>query len=590
MRLRELAVIAGFVMSFAGCGGGNGGGGSDTVQTANVNVSVNWAARSKAVNAPSSALSLVITLKKANPTTGDFSFTINRDAAPAAYTKKYTSGNQAKQGTWELAARFFSQPDGAGSVVGAIDATINLDKHGDGIGNFTTAGKIATVEIAPNQTVGVGQSIDLVVTAKDASGAAIALTAGSVFLQAAGGSGLTINGGQQVTGQAVGTAMVTATVDGITSAPQTVTVGFVPAVKVTPDTATTLINGSLHLSATVDSTPDQKVIWSVQEGASGGAIDQNGIYVAPGAAGTYHVVASSHFNTSRTATATVTVGSAVPGPSGIYIADSGNHRIVRMDDMTGKNWTAIGKLGSGTYQFESPGGLYVATNGAIYVADTQNHRIVRMDDITGKNWQTVGSSGSGTRQFNSPNSVAVDATGRIYVADRANARIVRIDNISGSGWTAFGVYGIGVGKFRNPTDVQLDAAGKIFVSDTFNGTTARIDDFNGANWVDSPPSLFHFSIDASGQIYGASPNGYIRLVDSFPNSHTINLAGVGSGDFQLQNPGSVRIGPGNLLFIADSASGRIVRVDDITGSNWKWIGSYGSGILQFNNPLDVYAR
>jgi hypothetical protein len=47
-------------------------------------------------------------------------------------------------------------------------------------------------------------------------------------------------------------------------------------------------------------------------------------------------------------------------PAGqIYMADTGNHRIIRLDDMAGKNWTAFGTHGTGTNQFEFPRGIFL---------------------------------------------------------------------------------------------------------------------------------------------------------------------------------------------------------------------------------------
>ena len=47
--------------------------------------------------------------------------------------------------------------------------------------------------------------------------------------------------------------------------------------------------------------------WSVQEGAAGGSITSAGLYTAPTAAGTFHVIATSQATPSQTATATVTI-------------------------------------------------------------------------------------------------------------------------------------------------------------------------------------------------------------------------------------------------------------------------------------------
>jgi hypothetical protein len=60
-------------------------------------------------------------------------------------------------------------------------------------------------------------------------------------------------------------------------------------------------------SATVVSTVDQGVSWSVQEGAAGGSVSSSGVYTAPAAFGTYHVLATSHADPTQSATATITV-------------------------------------------------------------------------------------------------------------------------------------------------------------------------------------------------------------------------------------------------------------------------------------------
>ena len=52
------------------------------------------------------------------------------------------------------------------------------------------------------------------------------------------------------------------------------------------------------------------MIWSVQEGASGGTIDATGRYTAPTAAGTYHVVATSVADPTKTDAAVVRVSTA----------------------------------------------------------------------------------------------------------------------------------------------------------------------------------------------------------------------------------------------------------------------------------------
>jgi hypothetical protein len=78
-------------------------------------------------------------------------------------------------------------------------------------------------------------------------------------------------------------------------------------VAVDPATATVAAGGSQAFSCSVSGSSDTACTWSVREGAAGGAVTSAGVYTAPQAAGTYHVVATSEADATRTATATVTV-------------------------------------------------------------------------------------------------------------------------------------------------------------------------------------------------------------------------------------------------------------------------------------------
>jgi DNA-binding beta-propeller fold protein YncE len=103
-------------------------------------------------------------------------------------------------------------------------------------------------------------------------------------------------------------------------------------------------------------------------------------------------------------------GICLDGQGRIYVADQGNDRIARIDDMTGANWTTVGTFGTerGRGKLYAPTGVCVDRLGRIYVTQcSSNHRIVRMDDMTGKNWTQLGSGGSGYGNFASPMGIAV---------------------------------------------------------------------------------------------------------------------------------------------------------------------------------------
>lgn len=65
-------------------------------------------------------------------------------------------------------------------------------------------------------------------------------------------------------------------------------------VAVTPTSLLPLAPGAQHLfEAQVTGTNNTTVAWSIEEGAAGGTIDNTGLYRASGAAGSYHVRATS---------------------------------------------------------------------------------------------------------------------------------------------------------------------------------------------------------------------------------------------------------------------------------------------------------
>jgi acyl-coenzyme A thioesterase PaaI-like protein len=78
-----------------------------------------------------------------------------------------------------------------------------------------------------------------------------------------------------------------------------------------PNSVTVALGAGQTFMATVTGSANIAVTWTVQEGAAGGSIDNQGNYTAPQVAGTYHVIATSMAHPSRSGSATVTVPVAV---------------------------------------------------------------------------------------------------------------------------------------------------------------------------------------------------------------------------------------------------------------------------------------
>jgi sugar lactone lactonase YvrE len=114
--------------------------------------------------------------------------------------------------------------------------------------------------------------------------------------------------------------------------------------------------------------------------------------------------------------------SSAPGFDGqgrIYMADAGNHWIVRFDDLNFTNWTTLRQsqpIGLYIYQFGGPAGVVTDSAGKIYVADGTS--VIRVDDMTGANWSSIG---VGTF---APHTIAVDSSGMVMLGNGYNAQIV----------------------------------------------------------------------------------------------------------------------------------------------------------------------
>lgn len=175
----------------------------------------------------------------------------------------------------------------------------------------------------------------------------------------------------------------------------------------------------------------------------------------------------------------------------LYIADTGNHRIRRIDAFRD---TLITVAGTGTEgfsgdagaataaQLNAPWDVFAAGSGTLYVADTGNHRIRRVTPAgvitTIAGTGTAGFSGDGgaatSAQLKSPTGVFA-ADGKIYIADQGNHRIRVINGTTittYAGTDSAGSSGDGgvatAAKLSSPTDVYADTSGRLLIADTGN--------------------------------------------------------------------------------------------------------------------------
>ena len=298
---------------------------------------------------------------------------------------------------------------------------------------------------------------------------------------------------------------------------------------------------------------------------------------------------------------------AVDSAGNLYIADTSNHRIVRADIVgtitTFAGTGARGFSGDGGPAVQAllndPFGVAVDTDGNLYIADTSNHRIARVD-IAGTITTFAGTgekgfSGDGgpavQALLDRPRGVAVDGAGNLYIADSFNQRIRRVDiagtitTFAGTGEKGFsGDGGPAVQTLLNdPFGVAVDTDGNLYIADTSNHRIARVDiagtittfagtgekGFSGDGGPAAQALLngpFGVAVDGAGNLYIAdSFNQRIRRVDIAGTITT--FAGTGEKGFsgdggpavaaRLSFPTGLGVDGAGNLYIADSDNQRI---------------------------------
>jgi sugar lactone lactonase YvrE len=145
------------------------------------------------------------------------------------------------------------------------------------------------------------------------------------------------------------------------------------------------------------------------------------------------------------------IGLALDKSENLYIADTGNHRIRKVDHIKGTITTVAG--GAGEFEGNSgdegrakqallsfPFDVAVAPDGTVVFTDTGNHRL-RAVTSDGKIHALAGTgrwgfSGDGAAaleaEFDGPEGIALDSDGNLFIADTENQRVREIPHLFGS--------------------------------------------------------------------------------------------------------------------------------------------------------------
>lgn len=253
----------------------------------------------------------------------------------------------------------------------------------------------------------------------------------------------------------------------------------------------------------------------------------------------------------------------------LWVADYINNRVLRFDNAATKpnGASADGVLGQAGFftatsdtaqnRMSYPIALTIDSNGTLWVADQGNHRVLRFnnptskenganaDGVLGQMNFTTKTSGTTRNTFELPSGVAVDSKGTLWVADNGNARVLRFDAAASkpNGADADGVLGqpnftsdtpkTSQNGMLDPLRIAVDSSGRLWVADSKNHRVLRFE-------------------NAATKPNGANADGV--LGQSNFTSTTENLSQTG-----FNGPWGLAVDQSGALWVADSLNKRVLR-------------------------------
>lgn len=272
-------------------------------------------------------------------------------------------------------------------------------------------------------------------------------------------------------------------------------------------------------------------------------------------------------------------GIALDAGGNLYVADSGNHRVLRYPrpvDQFGRvtpdlvvgqvNFTSSVSAAVSASSLNTPAGVALDPDGNLYVADSGNHRVLQFPANASNNPAAIrvfgqpnftsglASNVPSAQTLSSPQGIYVDAAFTLYVADSGANRVLIFPNArdaAATGTAAPLVLGQarfdtataagGSAGLRSPRDVTVDSMGSIYVSDSGNN---RIMVFSSLLFL---------------PLAGATANTVVGQRDTNGTGPNFNSAAAGLATPEgLSSPIGVFLDRQDTLYVGDVGNNRVM--------------------------------
>ncbi len=251
-------------------------------------------------------------------------------------------------------------------------------------------------------------------------------------------------------------------------------------------------------------------------------------------------------------------GLAVAANGDLYISDSGNFRVRKIHNglisTVAGSGNCLHGLGDGgpaiSACLNAPMGIAFDTAGNLFVAESTNQRIRRIDAVTGIITTVAGggvSLADGvlalTAHFYQPRAVAVDLAGDIFVADYQSHQVRMIDSGTHLITTVAGIFGFDPNAFPyfdqnspvgteigQPLDLALDQlTGRVWIASTTGlfAVSQTLHHIAKAPDPATPGAVLGVVVDGgSNVLVAAAPQTHLLFFVPAPGPPTMTIAGT----------------------------------------------------------------